>query len=49
MTDAQLANQPTPAVAAAHATIAKCDAKLEHYWAALDVGADPSIVSMWIA
>ncbi|WP_147434607.1 hypothetical protein [Micromonospora musae] len=28
MTDAQLANQPAPAVAAAHATIAERDAKL---------------------
>ncbi|MEV6371487.1 zinc ribbon domain-containing protein [Micromonospora musae] len=49
MTDAQLANQPTPAVAAAHATIAECDAKLERYRAALDAGADPSVVSNWIA
>ncbi|WP_433493692.1 recombinase family protein [Micromonospora sp. CA-248089] len=49
MTDAQLGNQPSPAIAAARATIAECDAKLERYRAALDAGADPSVVSSWIA
>ncbi|GHJ54321.1 hypothetical protein Nm8I071_36280 [Nonomuraea sp. TT08I-71] len=50
MTDAQLGNQPpSPAIAAARATIAERDAKLERYRAALDAGADPSVVSSWIA
>ncbi|MGK5741561.1 hypothetical protein [Micromonospora sp. URMC 103] len=49
MAGAQLANQPSPAVAAAQTTIAECDAKLERYRAALDAGADPSVVSNWIA
>ena len=39
MVDAQSGNQPSPAIAAARATIAECDAKLERYRAALDPGA----------
>ncbi|MEU4717608.1 hypothetical protein AB0F73_28690 [Micromonospora purpureochromogenes] len=33
----------------ARATIAECDAKLERYRAALDAGADPTVVIGWIA
>ncbi|MFE9191039.1 recombinase family protein [Micromonospora sp. NPDC007208] len=49
MGDAQLADHPSPAITAARATITECDAKLQRYRAALDAGADPSIVSNWIA
>jgi hypothetical protein len=49
MTDAQLADQPSPLAAAAHATITACDAKLGQYQAALDAGADPAVVTSWIA
>ncbi|SCL24699.1 recombinase family protein [Micromonospora inyonensis] len=37
------------ATAAARAAIADCDAKLERYRAALDSGADPAVVTGWIA
>ncbi|GIJ29107.1 putative recombinase [Micromonospora qiuiae] len=49
MTDAQLADQPSPLAAAAHATITACDMKLGQYRAALDAGADPTVVASWIA
>ncbi|MCF0095662.1 hypothetical protein [Micromonospora sp. MH99] len=49
MVNAQSGNQPSPAIAAARATIAECDAKLERNRAALDAGADPSVVASWIA
>ncbi|WP_328418430.1 zinc ribbon domain-containing protein [Micromonospora sp. NBC_00389] len=49
MADAQLGKRASPAIAAARTTIAECDAKLERYRAALDAGADPSVVSSWIA
>jgi site-specific DNA recombinase len=40
---------PNPALNRAQAMIAECDAKLERYRAALEAGADPSVVTAWIA
>ena len=49
MTDAQPMDQPSPITAAAHVTIAECDAKLGRYRTALDAGAEPAVVTGWIA
>ncbi|MEU8419419.1 recombinase family protein [Micromonospora sp. NPDC048835] len=49
MADAQLGDHPSPTITAARATINDCDTKLQRYRAALDAGADPSVVSNWIA
>ncbi|MEV6126238.1 hypothetical protein AB0M05_05330 [Streptomyces violaceusniger] len=38
-----------PAAAAARAVIADCDAKLATHRAALEAGADPTLVTQWIA
>ncbi|MBQ1030395.1 recombinase zinc beta ribbon domain-containing protein [Micromonospora sp. C97] len=49
MADAQPLNHPPTTGAAAQAIITECDAKLERYRGALDAGADPAVVTGWIA
>ncbi|WP_406076006.1 zinc ribbon domain-containing protein [Micromonospora sp. NBC_01638] len=49
MADAQPVDQLRPHTAAAQATITACDAKFAQYRAALDAGADPALVTGWIA
>ncbi|MFG1740269.1 recombinase family protein [Micromonospora chalcea] len=49
MADAQPLDHPPTTGTAAQAIITKCDAKLERYRAALDAGADPAVVTDWIA
>ncbi|KAB1900676.1 hypothetical protein F8279_29300 [Micromonospora sp. AMSO1212t] len=49
MADAQPLNHPPTTSTTAQAIITGCDAKLERYRAALDVGADPAVVTAWIA
>ena len=48
MANAQQPNQPSEPADAARATIAACDQKLAQYRAALDAGADPTLVAGWI-
>jgi site-specific DNA recombinase len=40
---------PIPVLQRARTVIADCDAKLERYRAALEAGADPAVVTGWIA
>lgn len=40
---------PDPTREAANLTIAECDTKLQRYRAALEAGADPTVVTTWIA
>ncbi|WP_157743219.1 hypothetical protein [Micromonospora coriariae] len=49
MADAQPLDQPAATGTAAQTIIIECDAKLERYRAALDAGADPAVVTGWIA
>ncbi|WP_328372590.1 recombinase family protein [Micromonospora zamorensis] len=49
MTEAQPLDHPPAAGTAAQTIITECDAKLERYRAALDAGADPAVVTGWIA
>ncbi|MEH1028556.1 recombinase zinc beta ribbon domain-containing protein [Micromonospora profundi] len=49
MADAQPLDQHFATAAPAQAIISECDAKLERYRAALDAGADPAVVTGWIA
>ncbi|MFC4018977.1 hypothetical protein ACFOW4_13630 [Micromonospora sp. GCM10011542] len=49
MTDAQPLDYPPPTGTAAQTIITECDTKLERYRAALDAGADPAVVTGWIA
>ncbi|WP_200208008.1 hypothetical protein [Micromonospora coerulea] len=49
MADAQPLDQPPALAPAAQAIITECDAELERYRAALDVGADPTVVTDWIS
>lgn len=46
--DAQADEVDQAAIAAAHATIADCTARLTRYRAALDAGTDPHLVNTWI-
>ena len=48
MADAHQPDQPSPLAAAARATIAACEPKLAQYRAALDAGADPTVVTSGI-
>jgi hypothetical protein len=48
MDDAQQVDQASPVADAARAAIAACDTKLKQYRAALDAGADPTLVAGWI-
>jgi site-specific DNA recombinase len=48
MDDAQQLYQASPVADAARAAIAACDTKLKQYRAALDAGADPTLVAGWI-
>ncbi|MFE9958991.1 hypothetical protein [Micromonospora sp. NPDC005299] len=48
MTDAQPLEHPPALATAAQAIITDCDTKLERYRAALDAGADPTVVTGWI-
>ncbi|MGC4795581.1 recombinase family protein [Micromonospora saelicesensis] len=49
MTEAQPLDHSPAAGTAAQTIITECDAKLERYRAALDAGADPAVVTGWIA
>ncbi|MGR6320810.1 recombinase family protein [Micromonospora soli] len=49
LADAQPLNLPPAPATAAQTIINECDAKLERYRAALDAGADPAVVTGWIA
>ncbi|MGW3897681.1 hypothetical protein ACWD6L_21085 [Micromonospora profundi] len=49
MADAQPLNHSPTTGTAAQAIITECDAKLERYRGALDAGADPAVVTGWIA
>ncbi|WP_255509146.1 hypothetical protein [Micromonospora sp. A202] len=49
MADAQPLDHPPATSRAAQTIITECDAKLERYRAALDAGADPAVVTGWIA
>lgn len=49
MADAQPLDHPPGLATAARAIITECDAKLERYRAALDAGANPAVVTGWIA
>ncbi|MEU5789753.1 recombinase family protein [Micromonospora purpureochromogenes] len=49
MADAQPLDHPSATSPAAQTIINECDAKLERYRAALDAGADPAVVTGWIA
>ncbi|MEV4813298.1 zinc ribbon domain-containing protein [Micromonospora avicenniae] len=49
MADAQPLEHSPATGGAAQAIINECDAKLERYRAALDAGADPAVVTGWIA
>ncbi|WP_328372916.1 recombinase zinc beta ribbon domain-containing protein [Micromonospora zamorensis] len=49
MTEAQPSDHSPAAGTAAQTIITECDAKLERYRAALDAGADPAVVTGWIA
>ncbi|MEU5914667.1 hypothetical protein [Micromonospora sp. NPDC047527] len=49
MADAQPSNHQPATATAAQTIITECDAKLERYRAALDAGADPTVVTGWIA
>ncbi|MEV1286134.1 recombinase family protein [Micromonospora sp. NPDC049679] len=49
MADAQPTEHSSPPGSVARATITECDAKLERYRAALDAGADPAVITGWIA
>ncbi|MFD4210394.1 hypothetical protein ACFWRG_30890 [Micromonospora tulbaghiae] len=49
MADAQPLNHPPTTGTATQAIITECDAKLERYRAPLDAGADPAVVTAWIA
>ncbi|MEV4523825.1 hypothetical protein AB0J77_26675 [Micromonospora tulbaghiae] len=49
MADAQPLNHPPKTSTTAQAIITECDAKLERYRAAFDAGADPAVVTAWIA
>jgi hypothetical protein len=49
LADVSMPDTPTPALNQAQTMIAECDAKLERYRAALEAGADPSVVTGWIA
>ncbi|MFF0467487.1 hypothetical protein ACFYPX_08710 [Micromonospora zamorensis] len=49
MTEAQPIDHSPAAGTAAQAIITECGAKLERYRAALDAGADPAVVTGWIA
>ncbi|MGC5311459.1 zinc ribbon domain-containing protein [Micromonospora zamorensis] len=49
MADAQPLEHPPGTAAAAQTIITEGDAKLERYRAALDAGADPAVVTGWIA
>ncbi|MGR6320690.1 hypothetical protein Q2K19_22350 [Micromonospora soli] len=49
LADAQPLNHPPVPTTAAQTIINECDAKLERYRAALDAGADPAVVTGWIA
>ncbi|MEU4777348.1 hypothetical protein [Micromonospora sp. NPDC023633] len=49
MADAQPLDHPPGHGKAAQAIITECNAKLERYRAALDAGADPTVVTGWIA
>ncbi|MEV4656473.1 hypothetical protein [Micromonospora sp. NPDC049301] len=49
MADAQPLDHSPAAGTAAQRIITECDATLERYPAALDAGADPAVVTGWIA
>nr|WP_112731032.1 hypothetical protein [Micromonospora noduli] len=49
MTESQPLDHPPATSRAAQTIITECDAKLERYRAALDAGADPAVVTGWIA
>jgi site-specific DNA recombinase len=49
MADAQPLGHPPETGTAAQAIINECDAKLKRYRAALDAGADPAVVTGWVA
>ncbi|WP_197699108.1 hypothetical protein [Micromonospora inositola] len=49
MADAQPLDHPPALATAAQTIITACNAKLERYRAALDAGADPTVVTGWIA
>ncbi|MGB2566931.1 hypothetical protein ACPFP2_00535 [Micromonospora citrea] len=49
MADAQHDDADQQAITAARETLATCATQLDRYRAALDSGADPTIVSRWIA
>ncbi len=49
MTDSQHADQGEPTRAWAQRLLDECDAKLARHWAALEAGADPAVVTGWIA
>ncbi|WP_229688234.1 recombinase family protein [Micromonospora yangpuensis] len=49
MTDAQHDDTDHQAIAAARETLATCTTRLDRYRAALDTGADPAVVTRWIA
>ncbi|WP_018223650.1 hypothetical protein [Salinispora pacifica] len=48
MADAQPVAHPPPTGIPAQSIITECDAKLERHRAALDAGADPTVVTAWI-
>jgi hypothetical protein len=49
MADAQHDDATGQAIEAARETLATCTTRLDRYRAALDSGADPTVVSRWIA
>ncbi|MEV6370177.1 hypothetical protein AB0L86_25170 [Micromonospora musae] len=49
MAEAQPLEHPPGLTTAAQVVITECDAQLERYRAALDAGADPTVVTGWIA
>lgn len=49
MAEAQPLDHSPAAGTAAQTITAECDAKLERYRAALDAGANPAVVTSWIA
>ncbi|MFF4875381.1 hypothetical protein [Micromonospora sp. NPDC000668] len=49
MADTQPLEHPPAPTIAPKTIITECDAKLERYRAALDAGADPAVVTAWIA